>query len=154
VRIAAALVIVALGAWNLLLQAQVRDARSYEAGVAAVLELASEPGSQAAILAPPDGDGPRGLAAVGSDGSIVIALRDLPATTGTEVYEAWVIGADGVPEPIGGLGVGAAGTLTLTATASAAGPGVTLALTREPGPGATTPTLPILSSGVASAPPT
>lgn len=154
VRIAAAVVIVALGAWNLLLQSQVRDARSYEDGVAAALELAAEPGSQAAILAAPVGDGPRGLAAVGADGSVVLAMRDLPATTGTEVYEAWVIGADGVPVPIGGQSVGATGTLTLTAATSPAGPGVTLALTREPGPGATTPTLPILSIGVASAPPT
>jgi anti-sigma-K factor RskA len=153
VRIAAAITIVALGGWNLLLQGQLGDARSYEDGVAAVLELASRPGSQAAILAAPAGDGPRGIAAVAADGSIRIAMRDLDPTSGSEVYEAWIIGGDGVPVPIGGFAVGAGGMATLTADASSVESGLTVALTREPGPGATTPTLPIVSAGVASAPP-
>jgi len=152
-RIAAAVAIVALAGWNILLQGQLSDARSYEDGLAAVLEVASRPGSQAAILADPDGDGPRGIAAVAADGSVVLAMRDLPATSGTEVYEAWVIGGDGVPVPIGGFAVGGDGTAIFTADATTAGPGVTLALTREQAPGATAPTLPIVSAGVATAPP-
>jgi hypothetical protein len=94
------------------------------------------------------------MAAVGAVGTVVIAMRDLAPTSGTEVYEAWVIGGDGVPVPIGGVAVGSAGTATFTATTAMAGPGVTLALTREPGPGATAPTLPIVSVGVATAPST
>jgi anti-sigma factor RsiW len=151
-RIAAVVAIVALAGWNVLLQGQLRDARSYEDGVAAVLDVASQTGSQAAILADPDGDGPRGIAAVAADGSVVLAMRDLAATTGTEVYEAWVIGGDGVPVPIGGFAVGGDGTAVFTANATTAGPGVTLALTRERAPGATTPTLPIVSAGVATSP--
>ena len=152
VRIAAAAAIVALAGWNVLLQGQLSDARSYEDGVAAVLEVASRPGSQAAILADPDGDGPRGIAAVAADGSVVLAMRGLPATSGTEIYEAWVIGGDGVPVPIGGFAVGGDGTAVFTADATTAGHGVTLALTRERAPGATTPTLPIVSAGVATSP--
>ena len=34
---------------------------------------------------------------------------DLPATSGDQVYEAWVIGGDGVPVPLGGFQVGADG---------------------------------------------
>ena len=152
-RIAAVLAVVVLGGWNLLLQGQLRDAQAYDEGVAAVLEVASRPGSQAAILADPDGDGPRGIAAVAADGSVVIAMRDLPATAGTEVYEAWVIGGDGVPVPIGDFAVGADGVAVFTADATPASAGVTLALTREPAPGATAPTLPIVSAGVATSPP-
>lgn len=152
-RIAAVLAVVVLGGWNLLLQGQLRDARAYDEGVAAVLEVASRPGSQAAILADPDGDGPRGIAAVAVDGSVVIAMRDLPATAGTEVYEAWVIGGDGVPVPIGDFAVGGDGVGVFTADATPASAGATLALTREPAPGATTPTLPIVSAGVATSPP-
>ena len=37
-------------------------------------------------------------------------MRDLAPTTGTEVYEAWVIGADGVPVAARRLPVGSAGT--------------------------------------------
>ncbi|HEU0236443.1 MAG TPA: anti-sigma factor [Candidatus Limnocylindrales bacterium] len=152
-RIAAVLAVVVLGGWNLVLQGQLRDAQAYDEGVAAVLEVASRPGSQAAILADPDGDGPRGIAAVAADGSVVIAMRDLPATAGTEVYEAWVIGGDGVPVPIGDFAVGGDGIGVFTADATPASAGVTLALTREPAPGATTPTLPIVSAGVATSSP-
>lgn len=153
VRIAAALLIVALGGWNVLLVGQVQEARDYERGVAAVLDVAAEPGSVTATLTSSEPGGPRGLAAVAADGRVVITLRDLTPTTGSEVYEAWVIVGDGGPIPIGGFAVGSGGIATLAADATPATAGAVLALTREPRPGATTPTLPILASGVAPAPP-
>ena len=41
---------------------------------------------------------------------VTMAMRDLAPTTGDQVYEAWVIGGDGVPVPLGGFTVGATGT--------------------------------------------
>ncbi|MDQ2966332.1 MAG: anti-sigma factor [Chloroflexota bacterium] len=153
VRIAAALLLVALGGWNVLLQGQLQDARDYERALAAVLDVAAEPGSVTTILAGAEPGGPRGLAAVTADGRVVIALRDLTPTTGTQVYEAWVIVGDAGPVPIGGFAVGSVGIATFAAEATPATAGAVLALTREPRPGATTPTLPILASGVAPTPP-
>jgi anti-sigma-K factor RskA len=153
-RIAAVLAIVLLGGWNLLLQGQLSAAEAYEQSVAAVLEVAAQPGSLTAVLTA-DGaggaSGPAGLAAVSSAGEVTLAMQDLEPTSGAQVYEAWVIGGDGVPVPLGSFAVGGNGTASFAASGLPAEPGIVLALTLEPGPGATTPTLPIVSAGTATA---
>ena len=150
-RIAAVLAIAVLGGWNVLLQNQLNASQAYERNVAAVLELAAEPGSLTAVLAP-DGDTGSGLAAVAADGDLALAMRNLAPTTGATVYEAWVIASDGVPVPIGSFQVGESGVGYLETSGLPSAEGIVLALTREPGPDATTPTLPIISAGVAAAP--
>ncbi|MEA2610077.1 MAG: hypothetical protein QOJ75_2320 [Chloroflexota bacterium] len=149
-RIAAVLAIALLGGWNLLLQNDLSVARSYEQNVAAVLDAAAQPGSLTAILTADGGTG-SGLAAVDAEGNVTMAMRNLAPTSGTAVYEAWVIGGDGVPVPLGGFQVGQGGTASFRASGLPSSSGIVLALTLEPGPGATTPTLPIISKGVASA---
>lgn len=151
-RLAAVLAIAVLGGWSLILQGRLDASERYAQAVAAVVTAAAQPGSQTAIMSG-GAAGPTGIAAVGADGSIVLAMRDLAPTAGAEVYEAWVIVGDGGPVPVGSFTVAADGTGTFTASGTAATAGTTLALTRESGPGATTPTLPIVSSGVAVAPP-
>lgn len=150
-RIAAVLAIAVLGGWNLLLQGQLSDARTYEQNVAAVLDVAGREGSLTAVLSAEGGDGPTGLAAVSAAGEVTLAMRDLPATSGSQVYEAWVIGSDGVPVPLGSFQVGDAGTAFFTGDDLPTEPGIVLALTREPAPGATTPTMPIVTLGTATA---
>jgi hypothetical protein len=149
-RLAAVLAIVALGAWNVMLQGQLGAAGRYADALAATLELAGRPGSAVAVLAPATTGGPAGLAAIGADGSLAIAVRGLSPTAGSEVYEAWTISGGGAPVPIGALTVGADGTGSLTTRSQPGSPNVVVALTREPGPGATTPTLPIVASGSAA----
>ena len=150
--IAAALALVALGAWNLQLRDEISGLTAYRNGVVAVLEQAAETGAQLAVLAPPEGDaGPSGLAAVAADGSVALVMRDLAPTSGTQVYEAWLIAGDGAPVPIGGFRVGADGSAAFSTNHDALGGGVTVALTLEPAPGATAPTLPIIAAGKAAA---
>ena len=151
-RIAAVLAIALLGGWNLLLQNDLGAARQHEQNVAAVLQAASQPGALTAVLAADGGTG-TGLAAVGANGDLAIAMRDLAPTTGSSVYEAWVIGGDGVPVPLGSFQVGATGTAFFESAGLPSAEGIVLALTLEPGPGATTPTMPIISAGVAAAAP-
>lgn len=148
--LAALLVIAALGAWNVSLRQDLSSAEAYNAAVDRVLALAGSPGGSAAILAPTQPGGPSGIAAIGADGHTEIAMRGLAQTSGSEVYEAWVVGSDGVPVAIGSFTPNAAGFGTLATASSASGPGVTIGLTREPTPGRTVPTPPMLSSGVAS----
>lgn len=150
-RIAAVLAIVLLGGWNLLLQNQLGAARTYEQNVTAVLDVAGKPGSLTAVLAPTDGAGPTGLAAVAIDGTVRIAMQDLPATSGKQVYEAWVIGSDGVPRALGGFKVGETGIAYFEGGGLPTEVGVVLALTLEPGPGATAPSSPPVSAGKATA---
>lgn len=148
--IAAILAIAVLGGWNLMLQNDLSAARSYERNVAAVIDVAARPGSLTAVLAGQGGTG-AGLAAVDATGNVSLAVRNLAPTSGTSVYEAWVIAGDGVPVPLGGFQVGADGTASFQAGGLPTASGIVLALTLEPGPGATTPTLPIVSKGVATA---
>jgi anti-sigma-K factor RskA len=136
-RIAAVLAIALLGGWGLLLQNQLESARDYEQSIAAVLDVAGQPGALTAVLTPEGGDGPAGLAAIASDGTVRIAMRDLPATSGNQVYEAWVIGSDGVPKALGGFRVGETGIAYFEGGGLPTQEGIVLALTLEPGPGAT-----------------
>ena len=150
-RIAAVVAIVGLVGWNLLLQNQLNASQAYEQSVAAVLDVAAQPGSLTAILTPDDGTG-SGLAAVSADGTVTLAMQEMAPTTGSTVYTAWAIGGDGVPVALGDFTVGSDGTAAFSASTSPLASGTLLALTREPARGATTPTLPIVSKGVATAP--
>ncbi len=152
VAIAAALAVVALGAWNLQLRDQINGLTNYRNGVAAVLDQASQPGAQLAVLTDPAGPGASGLAVVGKGGTgVSLVMRDLAPTTGTEVYETWLIAGANAPVPIGSFTVDATGIATFTTTAPAPGdaPTLAVALTKEPGPGATTPTNPVIAVGAA-----
>jgi anti-sigma factor RsiW len=151
ISLAAALAVVALGVWNVQLRDQVNDLSTYRNGVAAVLDQAASPGAQLAVLATPAGaTGPSGLAAVGADGNVALVMHELMPTSGAQVYEAWLIAGTGAPVPIGGFTVGSGGSAWFTTPHSSLGNGVTVALTLEPGPGATTPTLPIIAAGRAA----
>lgn len=148
-RIAAAVAIVALAGWGVLLQGQLNASRNYEQSVAAVLDVAAQPGSLTAILTADGGKG-SGLAAVSVAGKVTMAMSDLAPTTGDAVYEAWVIGSDGVPVPLGSFKVGNSGTAIFEGGGLPTVNGIVLALTLEPGPGAKTPTAPVITKGVAS----
>lgn len=152
-RIAAVVAIVILGGWNLVLQGQLSDARAYDRAVAAVIDAAGKPGSQTVVMTPTKDSHGAGIAAVAPDGSVVMAMRDLPATAGTQVYEAWVIAAGSpAPVPVGSFTVGQAGTAAFTTTPATTPPGSTIALSLEPGPGSTAPRGTIVATGVSALP--
>jgi anti-sigma-K factor RskA len=76
-------------------------------------------------------------------------MRDLAPTTGSQVYETWVISGENAPVPVGGFAVGSTGQAAFTTQPSPAPAGATIALTLEPQAGAKAPTLPIVSVGKA-----
>lgn len=149
---AAALVIaLGLGAWNVQLRSQIDGLSAYRDNVVEVLEEASRPGAELAVLAAAQGaPGPTGLAAVGADGSVAMVMRDLAPTTGTQVYTAWLIGQSGSPIPIGEFRVDDSRTASFATAHPTLGPGVTVALSLEPKPGAQTPTT-VVAAGKAQA---
>ena len=147
-RIAAVVAIVALVGWNVSLQGRVDGAEAARRDLAAVVELAAREGSLSAVLA---GGDVAGLAAVAPDGTVRLALTGLEPISGSEVYTAWAIADEGAaPVPIGDLRLTGAGAGSLETTIADPAPGLTLALTREPRPGARTPTLPIVAAGSAA----
>lgn len=149
---AAAFIILALAGATVVTQSELEAMREYERGVAAVLDLAARDGSQTAILTSDEAGGAQGIAAIGSDGRLLVALRGLSATSGTQVYEAWAIAGDESPVPLGDFRVDEHGTATFAGTAASLDE-LTLAITLEPRPGATTPTMPIVAAGKAAPPP-
>ncbi len=152
---AAVLVIAALGAWNVILQDQVGTLRSDQDSVAAVIHAGAIAGSVTAVLTAPQASGPygpNGLAAVTRNGTLVLAIRDLRPTTGAQVYQAWVIVPGSAPVPTGSFRVGEAGVGAIPAATAPVRAGAVVAITLESGPGATTPTLPILASGTTATP--
>jgi hypothetical protein len=152
-RIAAVIAIVAVGAWGINLQGQLDASRSFENAVAAVVRTAAQPGAATVVLTPATGATASGIAAVAPDGSVVIAMRDLAPTRGSQVYEAWVIVGKAAPVPVGGFTVGGAGTAGFRSRAATTPPGAVIALSLEPAEGSTAPVGPIVSTGQAVAPP-
>lgn len=150
-RIAAVVAVALLAGWNLLLQGQLDRARAYEQRVAAVLDVAAQEGSFTAILTPGNGAGASGLAAVGADGAVTIAMRELAATQGDQVYVAWLIDGGASPVALGGFRVGEDGTGFLESAGVPARAGIVLAVTLEPSLGATAPSSDPVSLGTATA---
>jgi anti-sigma-K factor RskA len=148
--LAAVLVIATLGVWNFSLRSDLDAATAYRQHVEQLLTAAARAGSHSAILRSESNPQIGGLAVVSDDGSVQVVMRGLAPTTGSNVYEAWVIAGENAPVPIGSFTVGSDGSGYLAAGGAPAAAGVTVALTLEPGPGATTPTPPIISAGVAS----
>lgn len=153
-RIAAVIAVVAVGAWGLNLQGQLDVARRFDTAVAAVVQAAGQPGAKPVVLTAAAGSKANGIGAVAADGSVVLAMRDLPATTGSQVYEAWVIVGKEAPVAVGGFTVDGNGRASFTTRPATTPPGAVIALTLEPQEGNTAPEGPIVSVGTALAPPT
>jgi len=152
-RIAAVVAIVAVGAWGLNLQQQLDAAQRFDRAVASVIQVAGQAGSKTVILSAGKDSTASGIAAVRPDGSVVLAMRDLPATSGSQVYETWVIVGSEAPVAVGGFPVDSNGIGSFTTRAATTPPGAVIAVTLEPHEGNTAPTLPIVAAGVAIAPP-
>ncbi len=151
-RIAAVVAIVALGAWNLMLQNDLATTRRFDQAVSRVLSAAAEPGSQTVVLTPTENNQASGIAAIRPDGSVVLAMKNLPPTKGSEVYETWVIVGSAAPVPVGDFRVDDYGIAAATTRPTQAPPGAIIAVSREPQPGSTAPVGPIVSTGVGLAP--
>jgi anti-sigma-K factor RskA len=152
-RIAAVIAIVAVGYWGLDLQRQLDRSQRFERAVASVVQTAAQAGSKTVILAASGDARASGIGAVAPDGSVVLAMRDLPATSGSQVYEAWVIVGKAAPIAVGGFTVDSNGTASFTTRPAPTPAGAVIALTLEPNEGNTAPTLPIIAAGQAVAPP-
>jgi anti-sigma factor RsiW len=152
-RIAAVVAIVTAGAWGLNLQRQLDQSQRFDRAVAAVIQAGGQPDAKTVVLKPGDRATASGIAAVAADGSVVLAMRDLAATSGSQVYEAWVIVPAQAPVAVGGFTVDSAGTAAFTTRPATTPPGAVIAVTLEPNEGNTAPKGPIVAAGVATAPP-
>lgn len=143
---AAVIVIAALGAWNVMLQREVDDARRRAAVLRDAIALAARPGSAVATLAGEGGaSGASGIAVLRSDGAGYLVVRGLPPAPQGKAYEAWYVTPEGA-RPAGLLELAPDGTGTLGGLRRE-GAVESIALTLEDARGADRPTSPILVRG-------
>jgi hypothetical protein len=152
-RVAAVVAIVAAGAWGLNLQRQLNAAQRFDQAVASVIQAAGRPDAKTVVLSAAKDSSASGIAAVAGDGSVILAMRDLPATSASQVYEAWVIVGKAAPVAVGGFTVDGNGSASFTTRPATTPSGATIAVTLEPKEGNTAPLGPIVAAGVALAPP-
>ncbi|MFL5861245.1 MAG: anti-sigma factor domain-containing protein [Solirubrobacteraceae bacterium] len=112
-------------------------------------EIATEPAVQTVALAPTDA-APQASGEVRYDPSnqlFVLAVRDLPPLPSGQVYEVWLIGAQGPPVPAGVFAKPTAEHAIIADRSQYQ----TLAITAEPGPlGSTAPTGQIVATATLS----
>lgn len=146
---AAAIAVLVLGVATAYLGQRLVETRAYADTLARAAALAAAPGSRAIQLAPAPGGAPdvRGVAVIAADGRGVVVTEGLAPTQGAEVYEVWFVHAPNAPLPAGSFRVDPEGRGWLDSLPQPPNGTLTIALTREPGPGASVPTLPILAAG-------
>jgi hypothetical protein len=152
-RIAAVIAIVASGAYGLSVKGQLDRAQAFDGAVAAVVQAGSQPNAKTVVLATQKDQHGAGIGAVTADGSVVLALRDLAATSGQQSYSAWVIVGSNAPVNVGDFAVDASGIRSFTTKATDTPAGAVIAVTLEPKAGNTAPAGPIVVAGQAAAPP-
>jgi anti-sigma-K factor RskA len=152
-RVAAVIAIVASGAFALNVQGQLDRSRAYDDAVAAVVQAGSQPNAKTVVLATQKDQRGAGLGAVKADGSVVLALRDLTATSGQQSYTAWVIVGKDAPVNVGDFTVDASGIRSFTTNPTNTPEGAVIAVTLEAKPGNPAPAGPIVVAGEAAAPP-
>jgi anti-sigma-K factor RskA len=152
-RIAAVIAIVAAGAYGLNVQRQLDEANAFDQAVAAVVQAGSQPNTKTVVLATQRDQHGAGIGAVRADGSVVLALRDLGATSGQQSYTAWVIVGSAPPVNVGDFAVDASGIRSFTTKPADTPEGAIIAVTLEAKAGNSAPAGPIVVAGQAAAPP-
>ena len=152
-RLAAVIAIVASGAWTLNVQGQLDRARAFDQAVTAVVQAGQQPGATTVVLAQQKDQRGSGIAAVTPDGSVVLAMHDLQATSGSQSYTAWVIVGKAAPVNVGDFSVDASGTRAFKTKPVPTPAGAIVAVTLETNPGNSAPKGPIVSAGQVPAAP-
>jgi anti-sigma-K factor RskA len=142
---AAVVLILVLGASTVVLRGQVNDAAQQALLLREVLVAAAQPGARVASVSGTDAQpGASGFVVLPADGSGYLAVDGLIEPPPGQTYQAWTIGADGLPVPAG-LASPTDGLVVFVLPPSPTAKVV--ALTLEPAGGSTTPTMPIQAAG-------
>jgi anti-sigma factor RsiW len=142
---AAILLIIVLGASNLVLRGEIDAAEQQAALMRDAIAATGLPGARVASVSGTDVQpGASGFVVLPADGPGYLAVDGLSVPPAGRTYEAWTIGADGVPVPAG-LASPSDGLLVIQLPPSSSTQVV--ALTIEPVGGSETPTMPLQAAG-------
>ncbi|MFI5259510.1 MAG: anti-sigma factor domain-containing protein [Candidatus Limnocylindrales bacterium] len=149
-RVAAAVAVVALAGYALVLQGDLAKAQKVHEEDANINYVLTQPDTRTAVMVATDGSKASGLAALRPTGHIIVRLYDLTATTGDQVYMVWVSSNGGTPTKVGSFPVDDSGTGYLEVDNVPTSASLWIFVCREPNANVTKPTGPMIVSGTVS----
>jgi len=145
-RAAAALLVVSLAGYAWSVQGELNKADN----LPKILNVINNSTRQTALSATNASDKTAGLVVLQPTGHLLMAVHDLPATTGDQAYVVWVTPEKGDVAKIGSFTVDSSGWATVEYDNVPRSPSLWVFICREPNSGVTKPTGPIILSGTLS----
>jgi len=149
-RVAAAVVVVALAGYAVILQGDLDQAKRSQAEDARVNYMWAQPDTLKAVLAASDGSSASGMAALRPTGHIIVRVHDLGPTSGDEVYSVWLSSGGAAPVKAGTFTVDDSGSGGLEVDNVSTSANLWVFVCREPNGNVTKPTGPMIVSGTIS----
>jgi hypothetical protein len=146
-RIAAAVAVVALAGYALVLQGDLDQAKKVQAQDNSLAMALGQPDTITVTLAAPHGSKASGVAALRPTGNIWVRVSGLTPTTGDEVYVVWLSTNGGSAAKVGSLTVDDSGLGRLSVDNVSTAASLWIFVCREPNGNVTTPTGPTIVSG-------
>jgi hypothetical protein len=149
-RVAAAIVVVALAGYAVILQGDLDKAKRSQAADANLNYIWAQPDTLKAVLTASDGSNASGMAALRPTGHIIVRVHDLAASGGDEVYTVWLSSGGGAPVKAGNFNVDDSGSGGLEVDNVSTSANLWVFVCREPNGNVTKPTGPMVVSGTLS----
>jgi hypothetical protein len=149
-RVAAAVAVVVLAGYAVVLQGDLNKAKVAQAEDAKVNYIWTQAGTLKAVLTPIDGSSASGMAALRPTGHIIVRLHGLPATAGDQVYAVWLTRDSGTPSKVGWFTVDDSGGGYLEVDNVPSATSLWLFVCLEPNSGVMKPTGPQIVAGTFS----
>lgn len=149
-RVAAAVAVIALAGYAVVLQGDLDKAHRSQAEEASLNYMWAQPDTLKAVLTASDGSVASGMAALRPNGHIIVRAHGLTATGGDEVYAVWLSSGGGVPVKAGNFTVDDSGSGGLEVDNVSTSANLWVFVCREPNGNVTKPTGPMVVSGTIS----
>jgi hypothetical protein len=149
-RVAAAVAVVVLAGYALVLQGDLDRAKRSQAEDASLNYYWAQPYTLKAVLTAADGSSASGMAVLRPNGHIMVRAHNLTATKGDEVYVVWLSSGGAAPVKAGTLTVDDSGSGGLEVDNVPTSANLWVFVCREPNANVTKPTGPMIVSGTIS----
>jgi hypothetical protein len=147
-RAAAAVAVIVLAGYALVLQGDLDKAKKAQQADASINFVWSQPDTLKTVLAATDGSHSSGMAALRPNGHLIVRAYGLPATKGDEVYVVWLRSGNGADQKLGSFTVDDSGSGGLEVDNVPTSASLGVYVCREPNANVTKPTGPMIVSGV------
>ena len=149
-RVAAALAVLALAGYAVVVQADLNRAKEDQQHAQSIYNALGPGDARTISLTDEEGMGAGGLAVLRPNGHLIVSLNHLASTHGNQIYTVWLTGGNGVQVKVGSFYADGDGTGFLEVDNMPTSASLWISVNREPGPAVTKPTGPTILSGTIS----